>query len=269
MPRVSRKFKKAESEKPAAKIYNTAIYVRISVEDIRKKNSASIITQKDFLINFLKSQPNMQLHEVYEDVNCTGTNFNRPAFTKMLEDIYAGAINCVLVKDLSRFGRSFEEAGHFIERVFPFLQVRFISVNDNFDSLTTPLDLTIPLKNLINQVYARDISKKIKSAFAAKKQRGEFCGSFAPYGFIKQGTRLIIDETAAAVVKKIFAWRSSGMSIAKIVAKLNEEKIPSPARHLFENGITKAKKHEEAYRWHASAVKRILIAKQVNNGDEK
>jgi len=213
------------------------------------------------LIKYLQSQPDMQLYDIYEDVNYTGTNFNRPAFTRMIEDIQAGLVNCVLVRDLSRFGRSFEETGHYLERVFPFLQVRFISVYDNFDSLTATLDetfLMIPLKNLANEVHARDISKKVASSFQSKRQRGEFCGSVAPYGYIKVGSSLVIDEEVAPVIKQIYGWRLEGMGIATIVKKLNSLNILPLSKYRFEKGITKAKKHEETIFWYSSAVKGIL-----------
>ena len=263
MPRTSRKphANTAAISNIAAHIYKAAIYVRLSVEDVRKKASDSVGTQKTMLMKYLQSQPDMQLYDIYEDINCTGTNFNRPGFTRMIEDIQAGLVNCVVVKDLSRFGRSFEETGHYLERVFPFLQVRFVAVGDNFDSLTATIDesfLMIPLKNLMNEVYARDISKKIQSSFKAKQQRGEFCGSFALYGYIKEGSRLALDEEAAAVVKQIYEWRIDGMSIAAIVQKLNGLGILPPSKHRFEKGITKAKKHEETLFWYSSAVKRVL-----------
>ena len=263
MPRVSRKFQANTKEecKPAAHIYKTAIYTRISVEDIRKKASDAIVTQKTMLIKFLQSQPDMQLYDTYEDINYTGTNFNRPGFAKMIEDIKSGLVDCVLVKDMSRFGRSFEETGHYLERVFPSQQVRFIALGDNFDSLTATLDessLMVPLKNLMNEVYARDISNKTQSGFKAKQQRSEFCGSFAPYGYIKEGSCLVIDEAAAGVVKQIYEWRLEGMGIAAIVKKLNELQFLPPSKHRFEKGITRAKKHAEAQFWYSSTVKRVL-----------
>jgi len=263
MPRISRKFQTntAEVSKPDIHIYKTAVYTRLSVEDIRKKASDAIATQKTMLIKFLQSQPDMQLYDTYEDNNYTGTNFNRPGFAKMIEDINAGLVDCVLVKDLSRFGRSFEETGHYLERVFPSLQVRFIAIGDNLDSLTATLDesnLMVPLKNLMNEIYARDISKKTQSGFKAKQQRGEFCGSFAPYGYIKEGPRLVIDEAAAAVVKQIYAWRLEGTGIAAIVKKLNRLQFLPPSKHRFQKGITKSKKHDKSQYWYASAVKRVL-----------
>jgi hypothetical protein len=169
---------------------------------------------------------------------------------------------------LSRFGRSFEETGHYLERVFPFLQVRFIAVSDNYDSLTASLDessLIVPLKNLMNEIYARDISKKVKSSVKIKQQRGEYCGSFAPYGYIRQGTSLVIDEEAAVVVRQIYGWILEGLSDRKIAQKLNELKILPPSRYRFEKGITKANKHEKAIFWYKSIIKK-LVANPVYAG---
>ena len=264
MPRVSRKphiISRSESRKSnAQRRYKAAIYVRLSLEDSRKKISDSIGTQKAMLVNYLHTQPDMQLYDIYEDLNYTGTNFNRPAFMRMMEDIHAGLVNCVLVKDLSRFGRSFEEMGHYLERVFPSLQVRFVSVNDNYDSLTASLDersLMVPLKNLVNAVYARDISKKVRSGKRAKQQRGEFCGPFAPYGYIKEGSSFLIDDEAAPIVGQIFAWLLEGLSDGSIAQKLNKMRILPPSRYRFEKGIAKAKKHEATQHWYRSTVKRI------------
>lgn len=261
LARVSRKAGAARAEQPAAvHIYRTAIYLRLSDEDIRKKISDSIGTQKAMLVRFLQSQPDLQLYEVYEDVNYTGTNFNRPAFTRMIEDIQAGLVDCVLVKDLSRFGRSFEETGNYLEREFPLLGVRFISVSDHYDSLTASLDessLIVPMKNLMNEVYARDISRKVQSSIKLKQKRGEFCGSFAPYGYIREGPNFVVDEEAATVVRRIFRWILEGMSDIAIAQQLNDLKILPPSRYRFEKGITKAQKHKETRFWYKSAVKRI------------
>jgi len=245
----------------ANRTYKVAIYTRLSVEDIRKKVSDSIGNQKSMLMEYLQYQSDMQLFGVYEDVNYTGTNFKRPGFARMIGDIRDGLVDCVMVKDLSRFGRNFEEMGHYLERVFPSLQVRFVSVGDKFDSKTATIDeffLMTPLKNLMNEVFARDISKKTQSGFKAKQQRGEFCGSFAPYGYVKEGRYLAVDEEAAAVVRWIYEWRMEGMGIAAIVRKLNSLQVPPPGRYHFEKGITKAKKYKESAFWYTSAVNRIL-----------
>ncbi|MCL2578260.1 MAG: recombinase family protein [Defluviitaleaceae bacterium] len=261
MARVSRKGKSAEVAMPKTiRIYKTAIYIRLSVEDIRKKISDSIGTQKTMLLEFLYTQHDLELFDIYEDVNYTGTNFNRPGFARLIEDIQAQRVNCVIVKDLSRFGRNFRETGNYLERVFPFLQIRFISVSENFDSLTASLDesgLSIPLKNLTNEVIARDISRKVQSGKKVKQQRGEFCGAFAPYGYIKVGGAFIVDDEAAAIVRKIFAYILEGLSDSAIAQKLNELKITPPNRYRFEKSIFKAKKHEESKFWYKSTVKRL------------
>lgn len=261
MARVSRKSNAGQAVQPVTvQTYKTALYLRLSDEDLRRKMSGSIGTQKALLIRFLQSQPDLQLYEVYEDVNYTGTNFNRPAFTRMIDDIQAGVVNCVLVKDLSRFGRSFEETGNYLERMFPFLGVRFISVSDNYDSLTASLDessLIVPLKNLINEVYARDISRKVQSSVRIKQKKGEFCGPFAPYGYIKKGPVFVIDEEAAPLVRQIFGWLLEGLSDMAIAQKLNDRNVLPPGRYRFEKGITKTHKHKENRFWHKSAIKRI------------
>lgn len=261
MARVSRKGEAAATVQPTELIrYKTAIYTRLSDEDMRKKISNSIGTQKSMLLRFLQTQPDLELCKVYEDVNYTGTNFKRPAFNRMIEDIQAGLINCVLVKDLSRFGRSFEQTGNYLERVFPFLGVRFISVSDNYDSLTASLDessLIVPLKNLMNEVYARDISRKVQSSLKLKQKRGEFCGPFAPYGYLKKGSVFIVDQKTAPVVLQIFRWVLEGWSDIAITHKLNDLNILPPGRYRFENGISKADKYKEAQFWYKSAVKRI------------
>ena len=242
------------------KIYKTAIYARLSLEDMKKKISDSIGTQKTMLLQYIQTQPDLQLYKIYEDVNYTGTNFNRPGFTKMLEDIKSGIIDCIVVKDLSRFGRNFEETGHYLENIFPFLQVRFIAVNDSYDSLTATLDETtmiVPFKNLINELYARDLSKKVQAGFKQKQNRGEFCGSVAPYGYIKDGNFLMVDEETAPIVKQIYTWVLEGCSIGIIIRKLNELKIMPPSRYFFEKGILKAKQYENVKFWYRSAVERI------------
>ena len=242
------------------KIYKTAVYVRISLEDMRKKISDSIGNQKNILLQYIQTKPDLQLYKIYEDVNYTGTNFNRPGFTKMIEDIQAGLIDCVIVKDLSRFGRNFEETGNYLERVFPFLQIRFISVNDGYDSLTATLDettLIVPLQNLMNEIYARDLSKRVQVSKKLKQKRGEFGGSFAPYGYIKVGNSFVVDEEVEPIVKQIFAWVLEGYSDAAIAQKLNGLKITPLGRHLFEKGITKAKSFENTKYWYSSAAKNI------------
>ena len=260
MARKSRKSNDVSSQTiPAEKIYTVGLYARLSVEDQRKKESDSIGTQMCLLRQYVNGQPNMILIAEYEDTDQTGTNFKRPDFTRMLDDIRAKKINCIIVKDLSRFGRNYIETGNYLERVFPFMGVRFISVNDNYDSLFISSDdaLIIPLKNLINEVYAKDISKKVRTQYEMKRKRGDFCGSFAPYGYIKRGHGLIIDETAAYVVRQIFKLVIDGHSDLAIAGFLNDNGILPPNKHRYEQGILKGNKHNTVRYWYKSVVKRI------------
>lgn len=240
--------------------WNAGMYLRLSVEDMRKKENNSIGTQKMVIEQFLSQKNDINLHKVYQDVNYSGTNFERPAFKELIADIKKGKINCIIVKDLSRFGRNYIETGNYLEKVFPFMGTRFISVNDNYDSLTADsvdTGLLIPLKNIMHEVYARDISKKVRSQYELKRKRGEFCGSYAPYGYIKIGKTLKVDESAAAVVRKIFKWILEGKSDNAIVQRLNAEGIPSPSKYRYDNGIVKAEKFENCKYWYRSVIKRI------------
>lgn len=164
-------------------VFLTAIYTRLSIEDTRDGEGGSLEDQICLGKKFVSEKPYLKLIKVYSDNGQTGTNFDRPDFERLMEDIRKGLINCIVVKDLSRFARNYIEADTYIEKVFPFLGVRFISIGDNYDSFD-PCDngegLVIALKNLMNDIYARDISKKCKTALKNKMNKGEFLGSFAP-----------------------------------------------------------------------------------------
>ncbi len=168
--------------------YKVAIYLRISKEDKKNIESESITNQKLMLIDFVNNKDDLELVSIKTDDGYSGSNFERPAFKEMIQDIKNKKINCIVVKDFSRFGRDFIEVGKYLEQIFPILQVRFISINDNYDSLEVNsdiFDLMIPFKNLINDLYLRDISLKIRSSFDIKRKNGEFIGSFATYGYLK------------------------------------------------------------------------------------
>ena len=168
--------------------YKVAIYLRISKEDKKNIESESITNQKLMLIDFVNNKDDLELVSIKTDDGYSGSNFERPAFKEMIQDIKNKKINCIVVKDFSRFGRDFIEVGKYLEQIFPILQVRFISINDNYDSLEVNsdiFDLMIPFKNLINDSYLRDISLKIRSSFDIKRKNGEFIGSFATYGYLK------------------------------------------------------------------------------------
>ena len=173
------------------KKYKAAAYVRLSVEDGGKRDSDTLEGQRALLVDYIASLPDTELAAVFCDNGRTGTDFARPEFEKMMDEVRKGRINCIVCKDLSRFGRNYKETGNYLERIFPFLGVRFIAVNDSFDTLTaerTQEGYIVPLKNLINEVYSKDISKKSASALHLKQQSGEFIGTWAPYGYRKDSS---------------------------------------------------------------------------------
>ena len=253
----------AEPAAPAAKIYKTAAYVRLSVEDSGKPGTDTIEGQKALLTSFIESKTDMELVSLFCDNGRTGTDFDRPQFEKMMEEVRKGRINCIVVKDLSRFGRNYKETGNYLERIFPFLGVRFIAVNDNFDTLTaerTQDGYIVPLKNLINEVYSKDISKKIDAALSVKQRNGEFIGAWAPYGYRKDpGDKhhLVINEETAPTVRQIFKWRSEGVSVVQISRRLNDAGILSPSAYLYATGEVKTEKYKEVP-WHTQILKSIL-----------
>ena len=201
---------------------------------------------------------------LYVDNGYTGTDFDRPEFNRMMDDVRAGIVDCVVIKDLSRLGRNYVEAGEFIDKVCPFLGLRLISINDGFDTadISAGGDLGVSLKNVINDIYAKDISRKASSVLKAKRLRGEYIGNYAPYGYIKSPenkNQLIIDPDVAPIVIEIFQMRASGMGIERIANKLNELGYPSPGRLRYERGIiTNNNKQGEKLLWKRHVLNDIL-----------
>lgn len=253
------------------KIYHAAIYVRLSKEDgdvsnAVKAESNSISNQKNLIRDFLKDKEDIEVVSERVDDGYSGSNFERPAFKLMLEDIKKGIVDCVIVKDLSRFGREYIDSGRYIERLFPALGVRFIAINDNYDSLNGKEqadEIIIPLKNLINDAYCRDISVKIRSHLEVKRKNGEFIGSFAPYGYRKSENdrnSLIIDPIAAGIVKDIFRMKLHGLSQDAIANRLNDMGVLSPMEYKSATGSnyqTSFKTSDKAV-WSSVTVRRIL-----------
>ncbi len=246
--------------------YRAAAYLRLSREDGDKAESDSIQSQRALITRFVQSMPDICLCSEHVDDGFSGVDFNRPAFQRMMEDVKAGKINCIVVKDLSRFGRNYIEAGRYLERIFPFLGVRFIAVNDGYDSAKerTPADeILIPFKNLINDAYSRDISVKIRSQLEIKRQKGEFIGSFPPYGYLKSNdnkNKLAVDPYASRIVRDIFAWKLEGLSHQAIADRLNDVGEPSPLEYKRLLGWRFATSFQtlSKARWTAVAVGRIL-----------
>ena len=220
-------------------VWRTALYARLSREDGDKPESDSIGNQKKLLEGYLNQRPEMRLAGFYADDGYTGTNFERPEFKRLLGDVEAGKINCIVVKDLSRFGRDYIDVGRYLERWLPEHGVRFIAIGDNIDSESGPYDMLLPVKNIINEQYARDISQKVRGSFQIKQQRGEFIGAFASYGYRKapeDHNRLVIDPPAADIVRRIFTLFEQGNGKIKIAKLLNGEGIPCPSEYKKLNG---------------------------------
>ncbi|MEF9840410.1 MAG: recombinase family protein [Lachnospiraceae bacterium] len=217
--------------------YSAGLYVRLSKDDGDKKESDSIKNQKELIRNFKKTHPEIIIVEEYSDDGYSGVNFERPDFQRMIEDIKKKKINCIIVKDLSRFGRNYIETGRYLEQILPFLGVRFIAINDNYDSAnaTQPNDqIILPFKNLINDAYCRDISIKVRSNLNAKRKKGDFVGAFTPYGYMKSKenkNKLVIDSSAATIVQRIFQMKIAGMSNGGIAESLNKESVLTPYEH--------------------------------------
>lgn len=264
MARVSRKNGSVKPAKEEAGIFYVGIYLRLSVEDNGKKDADSIENQKKLLMEYVQARPYLMLVDVYMDNGYTGTDFERPEFNRMLSDAKSGRINCIVVKDLSRLGRNYVEAGNYLEKVFPFLGIRFISVNDCYDSdsLTSGAELGASLKNVVNDIYAKDISRKVGSAMKAKRLRGEYIGNYAPYGYLKDPqdkNHLVIDPEIAPIVVEIFEMRASGIGITAIARKLNERNIPSPGRLRYERGIiTNNNKKGSSLPWNRHVLSDLL-----------
>ena len=253
-----------------SKTYLCGGYLRLSKEDddIAKSEtlqSNSIENQKEYIEDYLQSKPEIRVVDFYIDDGYSGVNFDRPDFPRMLQDIKDKKINCVIVKDLSRLGRNYIEVGKYIERLFPFLGVRFIAINDNFDSADDAAlsnNIIVPFKNLINDAYCRDISIKIRSHLEVKRKRGEFIGAFPVYGYMRgeDKNKLIVDPCAAEIVKEIFAMKMEGMSQQAIADELNRLGVLSPAEYKKEQGSgykTVFQTHSRA-KWTAVAVLRVL-----------
>lgn len=246
-------------------IYKAAAYCRLSHDDGNDSESNSISNQKLIIKNFVKQHPDIEIVDEKVDDGFTGINLNRPALEEMLEDIKKGIINCVIVKDLSRFSRNYLEAGNYIEYIFPTLQVRFIAISENYDSLhkNTNDNLFIALRNLFNDYYSSDISMKTKGSIEAKSRRGEYISPFAVYGYKKDKNdknKIKVDNDAAQIVKRIFKDRLNGMSNKKIADMLNQEGILSPSEYKKNEGLNyKTCFKQNTYsRWTESTINRIL-----------
>ena len=274
---------KNEYSKKESRHFYAAMYLRLSREDSDvgttadtgsagnaeatfRAESNSIGSQRELIRSFIREQEDIELFDCYADDNYSGSNFERPEFKRMISDITAGRVNCVIVKDLSRFGRDYIETGRYLDQVFPALGVRFIALTDRYDSFSADAgerNIVLPVKNFINDSYCRDISTKVKSQLAMKRRKGECLAAFAVYGYRKSAedrNRLLVDDDAAGIVRRIFAWKIEGMAVSAIAEKLNGLHILSPKEYKkslglnYRGGFTRGSDS----RWSSPSVRRIL-----------
>jgi DNA invertase Pin-like site-specific DNA recombinase len=252
-------------------IWDAIAYLRLSKDD-RDKNSRnqdesnSIRNQRDLILDFANRNPDLRVVDTLADDGATGANFDRNAFKEMIRLIESGTVNCVVVKDFSRLGRDHIETGKYIERYFDSKNVRFISINDHYDSLFADMSdsgnsLIVPFKNIINEAFLEDISLKTKSQLAIKRKNGEFVSNYAVYGYAKSAdNQLIVDDYAAEVVKAIFEHKLLGHNEQQIAAMLNARGIHSPAEYKKASGQNYHTPFavKEKSLWTPNAIKRIL-----------
>ena len=267
---MARKSRKAEmqnispAEVPSSEQYATAIYARLSVENSNKDDGgAAIETQVDVCREYVKSFPYLKLVDTYVDNGYTGTVFSRPEFNRLMDDVKAGRINTIVVRDLSRFGRDYIETGTYIERIFPMMNVRFIAVKEQYDSFTadkTNESLMIPLQNMINDLYSKDISRKVSSALKAQRDQGTYTVHRLAYGYTwnEDHSNIIPEHPYAEYVKQIFTWANQGISMYEIANRLDDSEIPT--------GFVQRELRDEG-KWTPTCV-RIILSNPIYVGDK-
>lgn len=248
------------------KIWKATMYLRLSKEDSgHKQESSSIQNQRELINDFISKNENIEIVSIKIDDGYTGTNFDRPAFNEMMEDVRDKLVDCVIVKDLSRFGRDHLEAGNYIQNIFPILKVRFIAVLDNIDTLfTQPSDnFLIPIKNYVNSVYSKEISKKISSSLKSLRVIGHIVSAFVCYGYVRSNEekgKLLIDRNVSGIIREIFDLKLSGWSSEKIANYLNDNGYLSPSEYKKKVGLACSTKFKTKAisLWYATTVIRIL-----------
>ena len=242
---MANKYETMLEQPSQIKVWKVALYIRLSKEDGDKGESYSVTSQREILLEYLKNHPDLELYDIYVDDGWSGTNFERPDFNRMMDAIYEGKVNCVIVKDLSRFGRNYTESGNYIENVFVRLKVRFIAINNGVDSFSNNMNsatqcIAVGVQNVINESVAATTSVNIRGTLNVSRKQGKFIGSFASYGYKKDPHdhhKLIIDEEAAEVVRMIYRLFLEGNSILTIVKHLNALGIPNPTTYKKQKGF--------------------------------
>ena len=241
------------------KSFRVGLYIRLSREDGDKEESSSITNQREILKRYVSEQENFFIVKEYVDDGWTGTNFDRPKFKEMIKDIEAGVIDTVITKDLSRLGRERLMVGYYTEMYFPEHSVRYIALLDNIDTyIDSGMNDMAPFKGVINDMYVRDISKKIRSSLIERKKAGNFLGVTAPYGYKKDPNNkfhLVINEKEAEVVKKVFRLYLEGNGLTKIAQILTKDGVPVPGES---RNIGKTRKTALYSSWKQTTIRRIL-----------
>ena len=262
------KYKEILEQPHRKNIWQAALYIRLSKEDGDKQESYSVTSQREILKEYLKQHPDIDFYDFYIDDGWSGTNFDRPGFQRMMADIYDGKVNCVIVKDLSRFGRNYTDAGHYLDDVFTRLQVRFISLNNGVDSISNSMNaatkcITVGVQNVINESVAATTSVNVRGTLNVSRKQGKFIGSFPTYGYLKNPEdhhKLIIDEETAPIVRQIYKWFIEGKSIIGITKELNRLGILNPSTYKKMKGWNY--KHTSGQNndglWCDSTVRRML-----------
>jgi DNA invertase Pin-like site-specific DNA recombinase len=247
------------------KTYKAAKYIRLSFTDDKEHESDSVQNQRKMLDTYIAAQSDIEAVSEWVDDGVTGLIFDRPAFKEMIERIENGEINCVICKDLSRFGREYVETTRYLRRIFPALGVRFIAINDNLDTLTDDGDdLVVSIKSIINDAYSRDISLKTLAALNVKRDSGDFVGNYTVYGYRKSKdnkNQLVIDEYPASIVRDIYRMKLEGLSSARIAETLNVAGVLSPIEYKKSRGLPHSKNgycNHDGAKWSATAIIRIL-----------
>ena len=262
MARVSKKVSAAqrEAENAQHRIWKTAIYARLSDFDDVLRDAESLEVQISYIKEYINRRDDLMLLDVFADKRCTGTNFDRPEFERLLKALQERKINCIVVKDFSRLGRNFVETGQYLEQVFPLFGVRFIAINDNYDSLNSQSrdGMLVPIKGMINEMYSKDLSQKIQSCFRSKEARGEIYTP-VPFGYKRnQQNHLILDEEVRDVVMQIFLWKKSGMKEREIAKKLSTQGIPTPFARRCQLGYMRNTSRVKDPAWQPAFVTKVL-----------
>ena len=271
MARTAKRYKKNKEKKVLEiPVCMAAIYARLSVDSDEKK-SESIETQVTLIKEFIQKhnenpsrEYEIAVYDIYSDLGKTGTNFDRPGFERMMNDVRVGKINCILVKDFSRFGRNYIETGNYLEKILPFMKVRFVSVCDNYDSYAPDAknqELSMNIKNLVNDAYAKDISAKERAAKRIAQKNGEYVGSTAPYGYCVEKIngiyKLMVEAEAAKIVRRIFEEYASGDGIQSIIDRLFEDRVHRISDYNQYHHVY-CQDGENLHQWGNSSIRAVL-----------